>query len=101
MKTYKKKTVKTVDKILCDCCGESCTKEVPTTKSSFDHEYATIEATWGYFSNQDGTQYSIEICENCFNEVLEFVKKKRKQVLGPFKYPYDQDPLEGKNYFPA
>lgn len=101
MKTYKKKLTKVIDQILCDCCGDSCTKEVPTIKPSFDHEYATIEATWGYFSNQDGTQYSIEICENCFNEVLDFLKKKRKQILGPLKYPYDQDVLEGKSYFPS
>ena len=91
MRTFKKKTVKVVDQILCDCCGQSCTKEV-------DHEYATIEATWGYFSEQDGTKYSIELCENCFNEVLTFLKEKRKKVLGPFKYLYENDPLNGTEY---
>lgn len=101
MKTYKKKLTKVVDQILCDCCGESCTKEFPTTLPSFDHEYATIEATWGYLSNQDGTQYNIEICENCFNEILELIKNKRKQILGVFKYPHNSDPLNGKNYFPV
>lgn len=98
MKTYKKKLTKVIDQILCDCCGDSCTKEVPTIKPSFDHEYATIEATWGYFSNQDGTQYSIEICENCFNEVLDFLKKKRQKTLGCFDYP--NDPLSGFSYMP-
>lgn len=101
MKTYKKKLTKVVDQILCDCCGQSCTKEVPTIKPSFDHEYATIEATWGYFSNQDGTQYDIQICEHCFNEVLQHMKKIRKRVLGSFKYPHDIDNLEGKCYFPS
>lgn len=97
MKTYKKKTVKTVDKILCDSCGKNCTITEPVE----EHEYAELSATWGYFSNQDGLQYDIQICETCFNEVVNFLKKKRKQTLGPFNYPYDQDPLDGKNYFPA
>ena len=100
MKTYKKKLTKVVDQILCDCCGQSCTKEFPTTKPSFDHEYASIEATWGYLSNQDGIQYDIQICEHCFNEVLQCMKKIRKRILGSLKYPHNTDSLEGKNYFP-
>ena len=98
MKTWKNKTVKVIDQISCDCCGQSCTKEVPTIKPSFDHEYATIEATWGYFSNQDGTKYSVELCEDCFNEVLGFLKDKRRKILGPFNYPYSKDPLDGESY---
>ena len=97
MKTYKKKIVKAVDKILCDSCGQDCT----ITEPASDHEYAELSATWGYFSNQDGTQYDIHLCENCFNEAIDFLKKKRKQILGLFKYPHDQDPLEGKSYFPS
>lgn len=96
MKTYKKKTVKVTDHIYCDSCGKDCTITEPT----HEHEYAILSATWGYFSNQDGTQYDIELCENCFNEVLELIKKKRKRTLGCFNYPYDYDPLLGKNYFP-
>ena len=100
MKTSKDKTVKVLDKIYCDVCGECCTKG-DEENGWTDHEYATIDATWGYWSNQDGTQYNIEMCENCFNEVLESLKKKRKKFLGPFKYPYSNDPLEGKSYFPS
>lgn len=97
MKTYKKKTVKVTDKILCDCCGKDCTITEPVG----DYEYAELSATWGYFSEQDGIQYDIHLCESCFNEVLGFIKNKRKRVLGPFNYPYDSDPLEGKDYFPS
>jgi hypothetical protein len=96
MKTYKKKTVKAVDKILCDACGKDCTITEPVD----EHEYAELTAVWGYFSQQDGIQYDIHLCENCFNEVLGFIKEKRRKVLGPFNYPYDKDPLEGKSYFP-
>jgi hypothetical protein len=99
MRTFKEKLTKVVDQISCDCCGQSCTKEFPTIEPSFDHEYATIEATWGYFSEQDGTKYSVELCESCFNEVLTFLKEKRRKVLGTFTYSYDDDPLNGVKYF--
>jgi len=95
MKTYKKKLTKVVDKILCDSCGEDCT----ITEPVHEHEYAELTATWGYFSNQDGMQYDIHICETCFNEVVDFLKNKRRKTLGPFKYPNSIDPLEGKTYF--
>lgn len=94
MKTTKTKTVKVTDKIYCDGCGECCSKQC-------DHEYAELSATWGYDSNQDGTQYDIQICENCFNETIEFLKKKRQRNLGCFDYPFDQDPLMGRSYFPS
>lgn len=94
MKTFKKKTVKVTDKIYCDSCGENCSKDI-------GHEYAELSATWGYCSNQDGLQYDIQICESCFNEVIDFLQKKRKRILSSFKYPYKQDPLEGKSYFPS
>jgi hypothetical protein len=94
MKIYKKKTVKVVDQILCDCCGQSCSNE-------YDHEFAAIEAKWGYCSNQDGIQYDIQICETCFTEVLNFIKDKRRKVLEPFNFPHEKDPLEGRCYFPS
>lgn len=97
MKTYKKKLTKVTDKIYCDSCGQDCTVTDPVD----EYEYAELSATWGYFSNQDGLQYDIQICETCFNEVVDFLKKKRKRVLGTFNYPYQEDPLEGKSYFPS
>ena len=81
MRTYKTEPKKVVDEILCDCCGKSCT----ITEPVIEHEYASIEAIWGYFSNQDGNQYNLDICEDCFNEVLELIKNKRKRILGPCK----------------
>ena len=93
MKTWKKKSVKVVDDVRCDCCGAS------TTNISFiGPDYATLESCWGYGSKHDGSKYNIDLCENCFFEVLNFIKNKRKEVLGPFNYPYNEDPLEGVEY---
>ena len=48
-----------------------------------------------YGSTNDGSKYEIHICENCFDETLEFLKQKRKSILGTFSYPYSNDPLDG------
>lgn len=69
MKTYKKKTIKTVDKILCDVCGNNTTDDYDT------HENATIEAVWGYHSSQDGTSYEIHLCETCFTDIINYLKR--------------------------
>ena len=45
-----------------------------------------------------GTKYNIDLCEGCFTEVLNFIKEKRRKVLGPFNYPYNKDPLDGTEY---
>jgi hypothetical protein len=91
MRTYKTELKKVVDKIYCDACGEDCSK-------SIDHEYAELIASWGYCSKQDGMQYNIEMCENCFDEVLTFIKQKHEKILGPCNYPHKYNPLNGRAY---
>ena len=92
MKTYKEKTVKVLDQIMCDACGKNCTDDYG------NHENATLEAAWGYTSKRDGERFDIHLCNNCFDETLGFLINKRKEILGPFKYPYDNDPLMGSQY---
>jgi hypothetical protein len=87
MRTYKDKTIKVVDTIMCDACGKNCTDDYG------NHENATLEAVWGYWSTRDGQKFEVHLCSSCFDETLEFLKQKRKTILGPFKYPYDYDPL--------
>jgi hypothetical protein len=93
MRTFKEKITKTLDDVHCDCCGKSTTHY-----TDIGPDYATLESCWGYGSINDGTKYSIDLCEYCFFEVLQFIRNRRKEVLGPFQYPYDVDPLEGIEY---
>lgn len=93
MKAFKEKLVKVVENVYCDCCGKSTTHY-----NEIGPDYATLESCWGYGSKDDGTRYNIDLCESCFSEVLNFIKEKRRKVLGPFNYPYDQDPLDGTEY---
>jgi hypothetical protein len=93
MRTFKEKTVEVLDDVNCDVCGKSTTNH-----KDVGPDYATLESCWGYGSRNDGSKYSIDICESCFNETLEFLKQKRRSVLGPFSYPFENDPLSGNEY---
>jgi hypothetical protein len=93
MKTFKEKTIRIIADIVCDACGKSTTNDI-----NIGPDYATLESCWGYGSSNDGSKYNIDLCESCFFEVLNFIKDKRRKILGPFNYPYDTDPLEGVEY---
>jgi len=93
MRTFKEKTIKVVEDVRCDACDKST-----TNYNDVGPDYATLESFWGYGSEKDGTKYNIELCETCFFDVINFLKEKRREVLGPFNYPYDNDPLEGTEY---
>jgi hypothetical protein len=90
MREFKEEIRKVLSDVSCDICGKSTTnyKEVGP-------DFATLESYWGYGSTNDGSKYEIHICESCFDETLEFLKQKRKSVLGPFSYPFENDPLDG------
>lgn len=93
MKLFREEVKQVVNSVYCDCCGKST-----TILENAGPDYATLEAFWGYGSVKDGTQYEIHLCENCFDMILGVIKTKRKQVLGCLNYPYNYDPLEGKEY---
>lgn len=92
MRTYKEEIRKVTDDVICDCCGQS------TTTMNMGPSWAELSATWGYGCVNDGMQYDIDLCENCFTDVIGFIKNSRKKILGPFNYPHKHDPLDGKAY---
>jgi hypothetical protein len=93
MKIFKEQRRRVVDDVSCDICGKST-----TNNTNVGPDYATLESCWGYGSKHDGSKYDIELCETCFFEVLNFIKDKRRKILGPFNFPYDTDPLKGVEY---
>ena len=72
MKTFKLQQKEILDRIFCDVCGECCTDDNCGTES------ATLSAQWGYLSKKDGQTYQIDLCENCFDMTLKFLKEQRK-----------------------
>lgn len=64
--------------LLCDVCGKSCRHDVCFKHPDYGFEFATIKAKWGYFSDSDGKSYKIEICEDCFYDMLAYFKLRCK-----------------------
>lgn len=92
MKTYKKVTKKIEDNVYCDVCAKNCTDD-------YTSEYATLEAMWGYRSSRDGTKFDIQICENCFGDILGWMERKRREYMGCCLHLNEEDPLCGQSYF--
>ena len=90
MRTFKEEIRKVLDDVSCDVCGKST-----TNYPDVGPDYATLESCWGYGSKNDGSRFEVDLCESCFNDVINLLKEKRKSVLGPFSYPYENDPLNG------
>lgn len=57
--------------VICDVCGKNCQKP-----SYIGPEYAELRATWGYDSRKDLKQHAIDLCEDCFDHVLHFLKER-------------------------
>lgn len=61
------KPIEVITDVLCDICDQS-------TKL----EFATLSATWGYFSQSDGEQYKLQLCDKYFFDILAVLKKNRQ-----------------------
>ena len=53
--------------IYCNKCGSPICMEESVEKA----DYVKIEKNWGYFSNKDGTCAKINICEECYDEMVK------------------------------
>lgn len=101
MKTFQEVVGKKLDQIFCDVCGQNCMKE-----NAHDNEHASLSATWGYDSRKDLIHHDIDLCEDCFDKTINFLKDLRKNAGGLLetfannnpKCRVEIDPLEGSNY---
>jgi hypothetical protein len=64
MKKYQKQLRPALSDVFCDGCGKSCKTPLD------DYEYATLYAQWGYSSRKDGATSEMELCEDCFDNVI-------------------------------
>lgn len=87
MKTYKIINHKVEDKVYCDVCGNLC------IENDMGSEYASLTAVWGHNSKHDGTEFEIHLCEKCFENTLNYLKKKRNGKIAS-----KDNPFEGKYY---
>jgi hypothetical protein len=87
MKVYTEQVCSKLDSICCDACGESCKKE-----GFQNNEHALLTAVWGYDSKKDLTRHEIDLCEDCFDKVIVFLKSQRNDTL------QGKDPFDGIDY---
>ena len=64
MRIYKKNELK---KIICNKCGHLIIVENQVTKE----DYFSAGKVWGYFSDKDGISHSFELCEKCYDMMIE------------------------------
>lgn len=74
MRVYKTIAVdiKKIEKVFCNSCGES----IKTDKHGNMSDYLHIEKCWGYDSDMDGEEHSIDICQECYKEMIKKFKIK-------------------------
>lgn len=69
-------------KVFCNKCGQSfCVKKDIIQEGIFEVEYE-----WGYFSEKDGEIHSFDLCESCYDElvnsfVLPVTKEENQELL--------------------
>jgi protein-arginine kinase activator protein McsA len=78
MKITKKVEIEKVVGFICDACGFSCAKGKDEDKNDIAYEYATLKATWGYFSNKDRERHETHLCEDCYDRVRGFIEGELK-----------------------
>lgn len=64
MKKYQDKEIV---EILCNQCG----KKIDVKKGIVKEGVYLAEMKWGYFSNKDGEFHSFELCEECYDKMVE------------------------------
>ena len=53
--------------IVCNCCGQ----EIAAADACEKAEFLSVHKTWGYFSKWDGCCHSFDICEDCYEEMIQ------------------------------
>lgn len=74
MKSFKHVTIKdvSVSNVTCNVCGE----DIRRNKLGYIEDYLCIEKTWGFGSEFDGVNHSIDICQECYRELFDDLKIK-------------------------
>ena len=53
--------------IICNACG----RELKVEKEIIREGYFTADVRFGYFSRKDGMRHAFDLCEDCYEKLLE------------------------------
>ena len=60
-----------LSRVVCNGCG----REIPLAEAEYFHG----EKTWGYFSGQDGRQDRFDLCEECYEKLIQSFAVKMEE----------------------
>lgn len=69
MRQYRKETkeIGCVEKIVCNQCG----KEILVSNGHENEGVFHADYQWGYFSEKDGQRHKFDLCEKCYDSLLQ------------------------------
>ena len=69
MRQFKERTrkVKEVTSIVCNKCG----RVIPVVEGVPQEDVLTVDKRWGYFSEKDNRRDHFDLCESCYDSLLE------------------------------
>ena len=70
MRKYKNKDNNELSKVCCNKCG----KKMKVKNGIIMEGNFSIEYNWGYFSNKDCERHIIDLCEECYDNIIEGFK---------------------------
>ena len=66
------KETKEMSRIICNKCG----KEIPVIGGVPSEDTLEVEKRWGYFSMKDNQLDRFDLCEDCYDELVESFRIK-------------------------
>ena len=70
MRKYDDNIEKDLLEIYCNKCG----KKILLEKGIVKEGAFSIDYGWGYFSRKDGQNHSLDLCEDCYDELIKSFK---------------------------
>lgn len=67
MKKYLDEAKKDLLEIYCNKCG----KKIDVNNGIVKEGVFSITYGWGYFSNKDGETHHLDLCEECYDELIK------------------------------
>lgn len=67
MRQYQLKETKEISRIICN----KCKKEIPVSGGHEMSGVFRVDYEWGYFSEKDGETHHFDLCEECYDKLLQ------------------------------
>ena len=56
--------------VVCNCCG----RKIAHSGNIITSGALSFRAGWGYFSNKDGELHTFDLCEHCYDRIVDGFK---------------------------